>query len=161
MTTEPTQPPSSSDVPAGTPRSSEAATGVPAGSADRRSATSDAATVNGEARADDGPAGADVPAKTDGRARADVPAKAPVTRAAVVWVAVSVALVILVLLIIFFIQNQDQVKVHFLGFEGSLALGIALFIAAVGGGILVAFAGGARIVQLRMQERRSRKRSRG
>lgn len=86
--------------------------------------------------------------------------KPPVTRAAVVWVAVAVALVILVLLIIFFIQNQDQVKVHFLGFEGSLALGIALFIAAVGGGILVAIAGGARIVQLRIQERRNRKRSR-
>jgi uncharacterized integral membrane protein len=83
--------------------------------------------------------------------------KAPVTRAAVVWVAVAVGLLVLVLLIIFFIQNQDQVLVRFLGFEGSLALGLTLFIAAVGGGILVALAGSARIVQLRLQDHRRRR----
>ncbi len=87
----------------------------------------------------------------------DMPRGTGVTRAAAVWVAVAVSLAVLVLLIIFFIQNQDQVKVYFLGLEGSLALGIALFIAAVGGGILVALAGGARIIQLRIQGRRKRK----
>ncbi|MCZ2402585.1 DUF1049 domain-containing protein [Paenarthrobacter sp. Z7-10] len=142
MTTEPTKQPSSSDVPQGSQRPS-AASGTPAGTPTE----TPTGAPTGRTKADDA-------------SRAAVPAKAPVTRAAVVWVAVAVALVILVLLIIFFIQNQDQVKVYFLGFEGSLALGIALFIAAVGGGILVAFAGGARIVQLRIQERRNRKRSR-
>ncbi len=81
----------------------------------------------------------------------------PVTRAAVVWSAVAVSLVVLVLLIIFFIQNQDMVSVKFLGLEGQLAQGIAFFIAAVGGGILVAIAGGARILQLRHNEKRRRK----
>lgn len=80
-----------------------------------------------------------------------------VTRAAVIWSAVAVSLAVLVLLIIFFIQNQDMVAVKFLGWEGRLAQGVAFFIAAVGGGILVAIAGGARILQLRRTERRRRK----
>jgi uncharacterized integral membrane protein len=80
-----------------------------------------------------------------------------VTRAAVIWSAVAVSLVVLVLLIIFFIQNQDMVAVKFLGWEGRLAQGVAFFIAAVGGGILVAIAGGARILQLRRTERRRRR----
>ncbi|MEJ1177758.1 MULTISPECIES: LapA family protein [unclassified Pseudarthrobacter] len=80
-----------------------------------------------------------------------------VTRAAVIWSAVAVSLVVLVLLIIFFIQNQDMVAVKFLGWEGRLAQGVAFFIAAVGGGILVAIAGGARILQLRRNEKRRRR----
>ena len=80
-----------------------------------------------------------------------------VTRAAVIWSAVAVSLAVLVLLVIFFIQNQDMVAVKFLGWEGRLAQGVAFFIAAVGGGILVAIAGGARILQLRRTERRRRR----
>lgn len=80
-----------------------------------------------------------------------------VTRTAVIWGAVAVSLVVLVLLIVFFIQNQDMITVKFLGWEGRLAQGIAFFIAAVGGGILVAIAGGARIFQLHANERRRRK----
>jgi|GEM_PF-2769843 uncharacterized integral membrane protein len=79
-----------------------------------------------------------------------------VTRAAVIWSAVAVSLAVLVLLIIFFIQNQDMVAVKFLGWEGRLAQGVAFFIAAVGGGILVAIAGGTRILQLRRNEKRRR-----
>ncbi len=105
-----------------------------------------------------GSTGAKTPESPVDRERTVVPPNATSrTRAAAVWVAVAVSLVVLVLLIVFFIQNQDQVLVRFLGLEGSLALGIALFIAAVGGGILVALAGGARIVQLRVQSRRARK----
>ncbi|MDQ6753341.1 MAG: lipopolysaccharide assembly protein LapA domain-containing protein [Actinomycetota bacterium] len=89
-----------------------------------------------------------------------VAATSPVTRTAAVWVAVAVGLTVLVLLIIFILQNQDQVLVRFLGMQGSLALGVALLIAAVGGGILVALAGGARIIQLRIHDRRRRKRVR-
>jgi uncharacterized integral membrane protein len=66
-----------------------------------------------------------------------------------VWVSVATALVLLVLLIVFILQNQDYVQVRFLGLEGAVSLGMALFIAAVGGGVLVAIAGAARIIQLR------------
>lgn len=79
-----------------------------------------------------------------------------VTRAGVVWVAVVAALVLLILLIIFILQNQDLVLVRFLGFEGAVPLGMALFIASVTGGVLVAAAGGARILQLRANARRAR-----
>lgn len=76
------------------------------------------------------------------------------TRTAALWVAVAIGLVVLVVLITFFVQNQDMITVRFFGLEGTLALGTTLFIAAVGGGVLVALAGGARILQLRAATRR-------
>jgi uncharacterized integral membrane protein len=79
-----------------------------------------------------------------------------VTRAGVVWAAVVAALVVLILLIIFILQNQDQVVVRYLGLEGMVPLGMALFIASVTGGVLVAMAGGARILQLRRNAHRTR-----
>ncbi|SDX13458.1 Uncharacterized integral membrane protein [Arthrobacter sp. yr096] len=86
-----------------------------------------------------------------------VPGRSRPTRTAAVWVAVAVGLVLLVMLIVFFVQNQDEITVRFLGFEGTLALGTTLFIAAVGGGVLVALAGGARILQLRIANHRRNK----
>lgn len=83
-----------------------------------------------------------------------------VTRAGVIWAAVVAALVLLILLIVFILQNQELVLVKFLGFEGSVPLGMALFIAAVTGGVLVAVAGGARILQLRSNAHRDRVRQR-
>lgn len=80
----------------------------------------------------------------------------PVTRAGMIWAAVASALVVLVLLIVFILQNQELVQVKFFGLQGAVALGIALFIAAVGGGVLVAMAGAARIIQLRAAEHRRR-----
>ncbi|WP_024819444.1 LapA family protein [Arthrobacter sp. 31Y] len=79
------------------------------------------------------------------------------TRTAALWVAVAVGLVVLVVLIAFFVQNQDMITVRFFGLEGTLALGTTLFIAAVGGGVLVALAGGARILQLRLSDHRRKK----
>lgn len=84
-----------------------------------------------------------------------------VTRAGVIWVAVVTALLLLVLLIIFILSNQQAVDITFLGLAGEVPLGMALFISAVAGGILVAAAGGARIIQLRTRARRIRKRTAG
>ena len=77
-----------------------------------------------------------------------VPATEPrhVTRAGMVWAAVACALVVLILLIAFILQNQEYVQVKFFGLAGAVPLGIALFIGAVGGGVLVAIAGAARII---------------
>ena len=90
----------------------------------------------------------------------EAPAPAPetrqVTRAGMVWAAVASALVVLILLIAFILQNQEYVQVKFFGLQGSVPLGIALFIAAVGGGVLVAIAGAARIIQLRLAAHRAR-----
>ncbi|MCU1530480.1 MAG: hypothetical protein JWO49_51 [Arthrobacter sp.] len=84
------------------------------------------------------------------------PERNQVTRAGMVWVAVASALVVLILLIAFILQNQDSVLVKFFGLQGAVSLGIALFIAAVGGGVLVAIAGAARIIQLRLAAHRQR-----
>lgn len=77
-----------------------------------------------------------------------------------IWVAVIAALVLLVLLIIFILQNEDRVTVHYLGAAGELSLGMALFIAAVAGGILVAISGAARILQLRSQRLKTQRHQR-
>ncbi|WP_310793546.1 lipopolysaccharide assembly protein LapA domain-containing protein [Pseudarthrobacter phenanthrenivorans] len=95
---------------------------------------------------------ADAPASPTGTTAADQ----RVTRTGVIWAAVIAALVLLILLIVFIMQNQDLVLVSFLGFEGSVPLGMALFIASVAGAVLVAAAGGARILQLRAHAHRAR-----
>lgn len=79
------------------------------------------------------------------------------TRASAVWVATGTALLLLVLLIVFMLQNSTKVEVHFLGLTGTIPLGMALLIAAVGGGVVVASAGIARVAQLRMNARRTRR----
>jgi uncharacterized integral membrane protein len=79
-----------------------------------------------------------------------------VTRASAAWVATGVALLLLILLIVFILQNSTKVEVQFLGMSGTIPLGMALLIAAVGGGVVVAIAGVARVTQLRMNARRTR-----
>lgn len=78
------------------------------------------------------------------------------TRASAAWVATAATLLLLVMLIVFILQNPRRVEVSYLGFTGSLPLGVALLLAAVGGGVLVAIAGVARVTQLRINARRNR-----
>ena len=95
---------------------------------------------------------------------ATAPAAAPagenplrMTRAGTIWVATGAALILLILLIIFMMQNQDGATLHFFGWSGQAPLGIAMLIAAVAGGIIVAIAGATRVTQLRRRVRRSRR----
>jgi uncharacterized integral membrane protein len=78
------------------------------------------------------------------------------TRISGTWVAVIAGLVVLVVLLVFILQNLDPATVHFFGAEGSLPLAIAMLFSAIGGAVLVALIGGARILQLRKQARRPR-----
>jgi len=57
------------------------------------------------------------------------------------WVAIGAALPLLILLIVFILQSSTKVEAHLLGMSGTIPLGMALLIAAVGGGVLVAIAG--------------------
>jgi uncharacterized integral membrane protein len=93
--------------------------------------------------------------KSQGAATPSPSARAT-TRAAAAWFATAVALILLVLLIVLILQNQDVVKLHYLGFTGSLPLGTALFIAAVAGAAVVAIVGVVRLTQLRVTARRAR-----
>jgi uncharacterized integral membrane protein len=83
------------------------------------------------------------------------------TRISAAWVATAAALLLLVMLIVFILQNTARVEIHYLGLAGSLPLGMALLIAAVGGGVVVAIAGVARVTQLRMKAGRTRQHSAG
>ncbi|HEX5018936.1 MAG TPA: lipopolysaccharide assembly protein LapA domain-containing protein [Actinomycetes bacterium] len=104
-------------------------------------------------RTDEGPA-----ATTTSDAASSPTRRAPrVTRASAAWLATGVALVLLILLIVFILQNSTKVEVQFLGMSGTIPLGMALLIAAVGGGVVVAVAGVARVTQLRMNARRTRR----
>lgn len=110
--------------------------------------------------ADPTPPGSDKPAtgaSTSGDGPAQTPAAARTTRVSAAWVAVGVALVLLTLLIVFMLQNSTKVDVKFLGAEGTIPLGLALLVAAVGGGVIVAIAAIARITQLRIGVRRSKR----
>lgn len=79
------------------------------------------------------------------------------SRTGALWAATTISIVLLILLIIFILQNQGPVRILFFGLEGSIPLGMALLIAAVAGAVVVAIAGVARLTQVRIKERRARK----
>ncbi|WP_243632790.1 LapA family protein [Mycobacterium uberis] len=84
---------------------------------------------------------------------ADVPKPAeravPVTRAGALWSALIAGFLILILLLIFIAQNTASTPFTFFGWHWSLPLGVAIMLAAVGGGLLAVAVGTARILQLR------------
>lgn len=67
---------------------------------------------------------------------------------AAMWFAILGGL-ILAILLVFVLQNLDQVSIEFLSLQGEVPVGVALLLAAVAGGLIVAIAAGARILQLR------------
>lgn len=81
-----------------------------------------------------------------------VPAKNPaakLTRAGALWSSLIAGFLILILLLIFIAQNTASTPFTFLGWHWSLPLGVAILLAAVGGGLLTVAVGTARIIQLR------------
>jgi uncharacterized integral membrane protein len=71
------------------------------------------------------------------------------TRAGALWSALIVGFLILILLLIFITQNTTSTTLTFFGWHWSLPLGVAILLAAVGGGLLTVAVGTARILQLR------------
>jgi uncharacterized integral membrane protein len=71
------------------------------------------------------------------------------TRVSALWIGFIVAALLLIALLIFIAQNSKPVTIRYLGFDGHISLAIALLLAAVGGILLVAIPGTARIIQLR------------
>ncbi|WP_212761540.1 LapA family protein [Nocardia uniformis] len=61
----------------------------------------------------------------------------------------SVGGVFLVALLIFVVQNTTSVRLGFLGWHFELPVGVAILVAAVAGLLVMAVAGGVRIIQLR------------
>lgn len=79
------------------------------------------------------------------------------TRAAALWSALIVGFLVLIVLLIFIAQNTDSGTFHFLGWNWSLPLGVALLGAAVLGGLITTLAGVVRIVQLRRAAKKNYK----
>jgi uncharacterized integral membrane protein len=102
--------------------------------------------------------GVDQSAPQERAASAPSPAdRAPrLTRASAAWAAIIAALLLSVVLIVFVLQNPTMVVIRFLGWSGSLAVGMAMLIAAVTGGLLVATIGVARLTQLRVRAHHTR-----
>ncbi|HET9876418.1 MAG TPA: lipopolysaccharide assembly LapA domain-containing protein [Mycobacterium sp.] len=73
----------------------------------------------------------------------------PFTRAAALWSSLIVGFLILIVLLIFVAQNPESVPFTFLGWHWSLPKGVAILLAAVGGGLITVLVGTARIYQLR------------
>jgi uncharacterized integral membrane protein len=71
------------------------------------------------------------------------------TRAGALWSALFLGFLILILLLIFITQNTASTAFQFFTWHWSLPLGVAILLAAVGGGLLTIAVGTARIVQLR------------
>jgi putative membrane protein len=65
----------------------------------------------------------------------------------------------LIVVMIFVVQNAHAVSISFLGAHLRLSLAVALFLAAIAGGLLMAAAGTARITQLRRIIRRDRRKT--
>lgn len=122
-------------------------------------ASGGAVVPEGKTGKEKGKAGKEEPKRPEPADR-DVEEKPRITRAGMIWTATVAGLILLVLLIIFIAQNQDQVTLRYFALEGRVNLGLALFIAAVGGGLLTAIAGAARIIQLRAVAHKDRKRKR-
>lgn len=102
----------------------------------------------------------DTPAQTTdtGPARpAEPPPKPGHSRVGGAWVGLVVGAVVLILLLVFVLQNLQDVRVSFLGADGSVPLGVALLLAAVAGALVVAVPGSARILQLRRANRNARR----
>jgi uncharacterized integral membrane protein len=132
-----------------TPAASTPAESTPAEStpAESTPATSDPAdTAPTDVRPGTGPAGRPLPTSAGITRR---------TRISGTWVAVIVAAIVLVFLLVFILQNPAGATVRFLGFYGTLPLGVALLFATIAGALLVALAGTARILQLRRRVKRS------
>lgn len=77
------------------------------------------------------------------------------SRVGAAWVAVVVAAIVLIFFLIFILQNSDQVQVEYLGWAGTLSLGVAMLFAAIAGALTVGLLGSVRILQLRKRAKRA------
>jgi uncharacterized integral membrane protein len=80
------------------------------------------------------------------------------SRSGGLWTGLILSAIVLIFLLVFILQNQISVTIRFLGFAGSVPIGVALLLAAIAGLLLVAIPGGVRIMQLRRAARRAARR---
>src|SRR5690348_10474397 len=79
------------------------------------------------------------------------------TRLSGAWTALVIGILALALILVFILQNLQSVEVHFVTFQGSLPLAVALLFAMLLGAVVVLAFGAGRILQLRLVARRARR----
>ena len=77
------------------------------------------------------------------------------TRFSAAWAGLIAGGVVLILLLVFILQNGGKSAFHFLGFDFTLPRGVALLLAAIAGGGIMAVVGAVRIFQLRRAYKRA------
>jgi uncharacterized integral membrane protein len=77
------------------------------------------------------------------------------SRTGAAWVAVVIAAIVLIFFLIFILQNSEPVQVQYLGWQGTLSLGVAMMFAALAGALTVGLLGTVRIMQLRTRAKRA------
>lgn len=80
------------------------------------------------------------------------------SRSGGLWTGLIFSALVLVFLLVFILQNPEHIRITFLGFGGTLPVGVALLLAAIAGLLLVAIPGGMRMAQLRRTARKAAKR---
>lgn len=76
------------------------------------------------------------------------------TKAAATWTGLVVGALVLVLLLIFILQNLDAIPVNIFVWTFELPLGVSMLLAAIAGALVMALAGGVRILQIRRAAKR-------
>lgn len=79
------------------------------------------------------------------------------TRLSGAWTALVIGVVALAVILVFILQNLQTAEVHFVVFQGSLPLAVALLFAMILGAVVVLAFGAGRILQLRLVARRARR----
>lgn len=77
------------------------------------------------------------------------------TKAAATWTGLVIGTLVLILLLVFILQNLDSVTWKLFWWEFSLPLGVSLLLAAIAGALIMALAGGVRILQIRRLAKRA------
>jgi uncharacterized integral membrane protein len=81
----------------------------------------------------------------------------PSTRTGFTLVATVLGLVLALLMLVFVLQNGERQSYEFLWLDFTLPSGVAMLVAAIAGGLVVALIGIGRIAQIRLAARRHRR----
>ncbi|AZG44051.1 LapA family protein [Gordonia insulae] len=79
------------------------------------------------------------------------------TRARATFFGLVIGAIITILLLVFILQNMESQRIELLFWEVNLPLGVSLLIAAIAGALIVALAGGVRMVQMSRALRKAKK----
>ena len=84
-------------------------------------------------------------------------AEVGLTRAGALWTSLILGFLVLIVLLIFITQNTASTPFTFLHWHWNLPLGVAILLAAIGGGLLTGLVSAARIFQLRRAAKKNLK----